>query len=300
MFDKVLQPIGSIAPALISEIITWGARDKEQDICTGIPQVDNNLWRGLLRGELTVVAGRPNAGKSAFALRVALFNALTENIKVCCFYPRADLPRTLCRILCGAAGMDAFSVHKNVWEGTLSSQQIKTLASCAQKMTDVPLHLCTEKVDSLLALEAVCLQENAKGQIDLIIIDTLQDLCGGIYSAPAPADYSCVALELKRIAARLRVPVLLLSDLTYIPDSRKNHEPEIADLSAFGNLAETADSILLLYRPYIYGESETAETKVSIAKGYGKYLDWCFFFDFDHKTLQIDGNYYSNDPRLLL
>jgi replicative DNA helicase len=58
------------------------------------------------------------------------------------------------------------------------------------------------------------------------------------------------------MARELKVPVIALCQLSRGPESRAIKRPMLSDLRSTGAIEADADIVILLYRPWYYGEEE--------------------------------------------
>ena len=84
-------------------------------------------------------------------------------------------------------------------------------------------------------------------------------------------EVSSITRGLKALAKELKVPVLVLSQLTRAPE-REERSPQLADLRESGAIEQDADVVIFIHRPNLFkkkGEvtdEERAETELKIAK----------------------------------
>ena len=78
-----------------------------------------------------------------------------------------------------------------------------------------------------------------------------------------------ISRGLKGLAKELKVPVLVLSQLTRAPE-REDRKPQLADLRESGAIEQDADVVLFINRPGFYRtdlpEEERAKCELIIAK----------------------------------
>ena len=76
-----------------------------------------------------------------------------------------------------------------------------------------------------------------------------------------------VVRMLKKLSVELKVPILLLSQLSRKPDNRKEHRPKISDIKRITSIVDKIDTIMLLYRnDYYHYENRTEVAEVIIPK----------------------------------
>jgi replicative DNA helicase len=80
---------------------------------------------------------------------------------------------------------------------------------------------------------------------------------------------SSISRSLKALAKELKVPVVVLSQLTRAPE-REDRKPQLADLRESGAIEQDADVVLFINRPNFYktdmAEEDRAKAEIIIAK----------------------------------
>ena len=109
--------------------------------------------------------------------------------------------------------------------------------------------------------------------ISLIVVDYLQ-----LLSAPQESrnngrqqEITAVSGGLKAMAKELKIPVLVLSQLSRQTESRETGIPKLSDLRESGAIEQDADVVLLLRRPCKYPDDPEAADRslavVNVANG---------------------------------
>lgn len=215
----------------------------------------NRMTNGLKPGELIIVAGRPSMGKSAWAVNVAVCNALRGkralvfNLEMTdtSIYNRgiaslADVPLSWLQ--------KPDQEHEHYW--TRVSVATKDL-NASGLLIDDTAGLSDQQV------VARCRRERMKGPVDLVVIDHL-------HLMPLPGktretvEIGNITATLKKLAKELNCPVVLLSQLNRALESRQNKRPQMSDLRESGNIEQDADLIVFLYRDDYYSEREGVQS----------------------------------------
>lgn len=227
-------------------------------ISTGHRDLDVRLDGGLERGTLTVVAGRPGMGKTAFGLGVArnisqwgvsLFLSMEmsatqvndRNVAAISRIPLGWLRKPSDNP--GHSSSD--SMH---WDG------ISHFIAKAEKMR---MFIDDQTGLNMLEIRAKARMVKRKaGQLDAIVVDQLSFITGGrsekSYEAVGEHTRALVAL-----AKELDCAVILLCQLNRECEKRPNKRPVMADLAMSSSIEQDAANIMFLYRDEIYN----AETR---------------------------------------
>jgi replicative DNA helicase len=218
---------------------------------TGIPTalVDlDAMTGGFQPADLVIIAGRPAMGKTSLALGIGEYNASTFQTPGAIFSMEMSDKQLGLRLLCEKAKLDSNKVRT----GVLSQDEWHRLASARELLSRIPMY-----IDETPALKLVDLRSKArkivmeKG-IKWIIVDYLQLMDAG-KKENRTQEVSTIARGLKAIAKELDVPVIALSQLSRKVEERADKRPNMGDLRESGDIEAAADTILLIYRPEVYG-----------------------------------------------
>ena len=241
-------------------------------LATGFADLDR-VTSGLQPSDMIIIAARP-MGKTSLAMNMAENIAMGvgpdhEPKPVAIFsleMPRESLVR---RMLCSRANIGGQALRG----GYVSPDMHNRLVRAADELSTAPIY-----VDDSAGLEAVELRARArrlkkKHDVQLIVIDYLQMLN---YSELAregrQRETAAISGALKAMAKELRVPVLVLSQLSRAPETRdsKSAIPKLSDLRDSGSIEQDADVVMLLRRPCRYKDDPDFNDKrlafVDIAK----------------------------------
>ena len=223
-------------------------------ISTGYEDLDKVLF-GLHKGDMIVLAARPSMGKTSLALNIAenvVLGARNQpRVPVGVFSLEMSAESLARRMLCGVAGVSA----EKLSGGMIGKQDHDRLVSAADKLSGAPLF-----VDDTPGLEVVELRARArrmkrKYDIGLIVIDYLQQLHDSRHSRDGlQRETASISQSVKEMAKELKVPVLILSQLSRAPETRdtKSGKPKLSDLRDSGAIEQDADVVMMLRRPCKY------------------------------------------------
>ncbi|MBR4635011.1 MAG: replicative DNA helicase [Clostridia bacterium] len=250
-----MERIGSIYSRVynqIGELIQL--KGKRTGIPTGLAELDE-LTSGLQRSDLVVVAGRPSAGKSAFAFGIAAHAAIREKANVAIFSLEMSKEQIVMRIMSGEAGINMQKIRT----GELEAEEILRIADRFNTVGEASIMIDDTPGMSVADIRTKSRRMKAAHGLDIIVIDYLQLIQGGGQSSDSRVQVVAdMTRALKLLARELNVTVILLSQLSREPDKRKDHTPLMSDLRESGSIEQDADVIMMLYRPASYPETQEA------------------------------------------
>ena len=256
----------------ISEIMTTAYDDMVKNslskgTVTGIPtgfNILNNMTGGFHGGELVIVAGRPGMGKSSFAVNIAEYAAIKENIPVAIFNLEMSKSMIVNRIICSQASVDS----QNIRKGDFQPEDWQHICSNIDKLSAAPIYIDDSSSITVSEIKAKCRRLKQTKNLGLVVIDYLQLMQSNRRSDNRQQEISDISRSLKVLAKELDVPVIALSQLSRTSESRSDKRPMLSDLRESGAIEQDADLVIFLYRDDYYNkESEEKNiAEINIAK----------------------------------
>jgi len=235
-------------------------------LATGYSQLDN-LTSGLQPSELIILAARPSVGKTALALNLAENAALHQRAKVAIFSLEMSKESLLMRLLASQARVDAHKFRTGHFSKDDWQQMTRSLA----QISDTPLWIDDSGSATVTEIGAKARRLKRDKGLSLVVVDYLQLIAARGRFSNRNEEVSSITRGLKALAKELKVPVLVLSQLTRAPE-RETRAPQLADLRESRAIEQDADVVLFIHRPNLYKkkeevtEEERAQTDLIIAK----------------------------------
>jgi replicative DNA helicase len=235
-------------------------------LATGYAGLDNET-AGLQPSELVILAARPSMGKTALALNIAENVALRQRQPVAIFSLEMSKESLLLRLLASEARVDAHKFRTGHMNRDDWGKVTRTLA----ELGEAPLWIDDSASSTVLEMGAKARRLKRDRGLSLMIVDYLQ-LVVPTHSGRGTnrqEEVSSISRALKGLAKELKVPVVVLSQLTRAPE-REERKPQLADLRESGAIEQDADVVLFINRPNFYKsdlpEEDRAKAELIIAK----------------------------------
>ena len=228
---------------------------EKKELITGVPSGFKELDRltaGFQPSDLTIVAGRPGMGKTAFCLNLMQFAAIEKKIPAAIFSMEMSKEQLVMRMLCSEAQVDGSRLRT----GFLTESDWPRLTLAAGNLSDAPIFIDDTGTLSVLELRAKARRLKAEHGLGMVVIDYLQLMKGRAKVESRQQEISEISRSLKALAKELAVPVIAVSQLSRRAEERQGMRPQLADLRESGAIEQDADLILFLYRDEVYNRSE--------------------------------------------
>ena len=261
--DKIPDMKESVKQAFIE--INKDPNDIDHGVTTGYKGLNERL-RGLAKTDMIVLAARPATGKTSLAMNIAENAALGRLAKapvpVAIFSLEMSREQLVRRMLFSNARVSMQATQHRITKedhGNLT-RAVDTLSKAQIYIDDTP------------GLEAVELRSRARRMksrygIELIVIDYLQLMNYSKFSKDGrQRETMAISGAIKAMAKELKVPVIVLSQLSRATEARGDNIPKLSDLRDSGAIEQDADVVLLLYRAsyYQHGDDRNQDNRAVI------------------------------------
>jgi replicative DNA helicase len=256
-----LQSIQQVLSDYYDRIDQLANRDEETlGVPTGFIDLDR-LLGGLQPSDLLIVAGRPGMGKTAFMLSAAKNAAQTHKKHVAIFSLEMANEQLVQRLIAQETGIDS----QRLRTGKLQEDEWPVFTHAIEVLSDTRIFLDDTPALTPLQLRTKCRRLHMEFQLDLIVVDYLQLMSGGIRSDNRVQEVSHISRNMKILARELNVPVLAAAQLSRAVEQRADKEPQLSDLRESGSLEQDADIVMFIHRPEMY-ERDTAKKNIAQIK----------------------------------
>jgi replicative DNA helicase len=138
--------------------------------------------------------------------------------------------------------------------GYLDQDERRQLMFSLNTLMQAPLFIDDTAGANLIDIHAKLRKlKQQTGSLDLVIIDYLQLMSGRGRFENRNAEVSSISRGLKLLAKELKVPFLVLSQLSRAADTRPgDHRPQLSDLRESGSIEQDADLVIFVYREEVY------------------------------------------------
>lgn len=199
----------------------------------------------LNNSSLTVIAGRPSMGKSTLAFNIATNVVKKEKIPVAIFSLETS---------------KEYIYNKFIDNSLLDKYYF---------VYDTP-GISVENITKQ------CIRLKQEENIGLVVIDYLQ-LISTEEKTSREQELSNIGLSLKKLAEELKIPIIVISQLSKEPErrykERQDPKPTLKDFGYSSEVIKYADKIMLLYKDDYYNKNSDKKhtLEINIAKSmYGK------------------------------
>ena len=230
-------------------------------IATGFIDLDYKT-SGMQPSDLVLIAARPSMGKTAFALNIAEYVAMINNLPTAIFSLEMSKVQLAKRLISMNSKVDS----QHIRTGKLQDDEWSKITESSIILGESALVIDDTPAISINELRNKCRKIKMERGLSLIIIDYLQLMSGnnGSKNISRQQEISDISRSLKALARELNCPVIALSQLSRQVESRDNKRPILSDLRESGAIEQDADVVMFLYRDEYY--EKDASTKKGITE----------------------------------
>ena len=207
----------------------------------GLKELDA-LTHGIKRGKLTMIAARTSEGKTALGMQLA--TSLADNGKTVAFISLEDDRKQIAeKIYCNIMRENNFDLQR----GRFDEHKVQTANKLFEEMKILVLDDFGYNFE-----EIKFVVEELDPKPDIVFLDYVQMVERGEYKNRYDA-ISEFARKCKIFAEKADIGFVLMSQINRA--GAKEERPALHHMSGCDTLEQVADLVLIMYYPYVYGDS---------------------------------------------
>ena len=257
VFDLIqkrhVSDVSDIKQVIFSVVESIAAAAKSGGTVTGIPTGFYDLdykMAGLQNSDLILIAARPSMGKTAFALNIAEYVTVKQNVTTAIFSLEMSKEQLAKRILAMNSRVDSQKLRT----GDLSDEEWMDIVDSAKTIGETNLIIDDTPGISVGELRSKCRKLKIEKNLGLVMIDYIQLMTGGKRAESRQQEISELSRSLKALAREIDAPIIALSQLSRKVESRDDKRPMLSDLRESGAIEQDADVVMFIYRDEYYNK----------------------------------------------
>src|SRR5436853_1242772 len=257
--DKVRDGFVSLRDLAQNSLDTIEKLHARKELITGVPTGFTDLeemMSGLQPSDLIIVAARPSMGKTSLVLNMAQHVGTRTGRTAGMFSLEMSKEQLFLRMLTAEARIDAHRLRG----GFLGERDWGKLSQALGTLSEAKIFIDDTPSIGVLEMRAKCRRLQAEHGLHMVMIDYVQLMQGRGRFENRTLEVASISRSLKGLAKELRVPVVLLSQLSRAPESRSDHRPQLSDLRESGALEQDADVVAFIYREEMYQDKSQPPT----------------------------------------
>ncbi len=224
---------------------------------TGFDDLDD-LISGIENKKLYVIAARPAMGKSSAILNICQHIAKKNKDKNVVFFS-LEMPKKSIVLRLYSSALNISNEHFKF--NILTDDELLKIREYTPKFAEETANFYIEDDGNtnIFDIQQYCrkLKRNTNKEMALIAIDYLQIMSITKSTGNRAIDLGEVSRAAVMLAKEFDCPVVLLSQVNRVCETRQNKRPMLSDLKESGNIEQDADTVIFIYRDEIYNSKTT-------------------------------------------
>lgn len=254
MFDAVESKIGTGEAGTVSAkeaaSRAWDEAQKASQglltfTPTGLKDLDD--WFRMRPTNLTIVAGRPGVGKTAFLVTVALNMGRNKKRdgkgRILFISMEMSVEEVTARFLSQISGVAA----TRILDGKMTADEWDKFNEAVAEFETLPIDINDISALSINQIKTKARRSLRNGKEDVLIVDYLQLATSGDKKVNRVDEVGAVARGLKVLASETGYNVIAGAQLSRAIETRADKRPMLSDLRESGNIEQDANNIIFLH-----------------------------------------------------
>ncbi len=257
--DKIRDGFVSLRDLAQGSLDTIEKLHARKELVTGVPTGFTDLdemTSGLQASDLVIIAARPSMGKTSLVLNMAQHVGTRTDMTVGIFSLEMSKEQLFLRMLTGEARIDAHRLRG----GFLGERDWGKLSQAIGTLSEAKIFIDDTPSIGVLEMRAKCRRLAAEHGLHLVVVDYVQLMQGRGRFENRTLEVAAISRSLKGLAKELRVPIVVLSQLSRAPEARSDRRPQLSDLRESGALEQDADVVIFIYREDMYADKNAPPT----------------------------------------
>jgi len=236
-----------------------------RQLITGVPSgfADlDELTAGFQPSDLVIIAARPAMGKTSLVLNITQHVGIKAGMTVGFFSLEMAKEQLFIRLLQAEAGIDGHRLRT----GFLGENDWGKISHSLGVLSEAKIFIDDSPAIGVLEMRAKARRLMAEHGLHLLVVDYIQLMQGRGRFENRVLELASISRGLKGLAKELKIPVVVLSQLSRAPESQRRR-PQLSDLRESGALEQDADVVLLIYREDQYEPTPENEGIAEIIVG---------------------------------
>jgi replicative DNA helicase len=196
-------------------------------------------------------------------LNVAAFAALVLKKKVAIFSQEMSTEEVARRLVSSYTEIDS----QRIKTGALKDHEWPIFTHAIEVLECSDLYVSDASSLTPAKLRAKCLQLKRTQGLDLVLVDYLQLMSAGVKTENRTREVGYISRHIKMLTRELKNPIISACQLSRASEQRSEKRPNLTDLRESGDIEQDANTVIFLYRPDKYGDTEKKNTtEVIVAK----------------------------------
>lgn len=222
-------------------------------IPTGISKLDD-LMLGMQKSDFTIIGARPSVGKSSLLTSVLASIIIRSPSTVVPVFSLEMSPDQLINRIAATIGHVPL---QKIRSGKLSNLEWGRYLLSAEIIKKSKIII--PDIDNITVGEIESFLRNVfnkYGSLDLVKIDYLQLIKSIVKNQQRVNEISQITRDLKLLAKKLKIPLVVLSQLSRESERRSNSDrrPKLSDLRDGGSSEQDADNVIFIHREEMYNQ----------------------------------------------
>ncbi|HWI02947.1 MAG TPA: replicative DNA helicase, partial [Acidimicrobiales bacterium] len=214
---------------------------------TGWTDLDHMVG-GLHPARLVIVAARPGMGKTSWAGALTL-NVARRGEPVLFVSVEMSREELAGRMVASSAGL----VGSKLSQGDVVAKDWDRISGALTALSELSIDIVDTTPATLLSVRTAIRRSVARyGRLGLVVVDYVQLMTGRSRAENRQVEVAEIVRGLKLMSKEMAVPIVALAQLSRNLEARMDKRPMLADLRESGELENSADQVVFIYRDEMY------------------------------------------------